>query len=143
MLDPALLIEYCLICFAIALIDWKYRLIPDFLTMPGILLALAVNTLTPDLLGAQASLIGLIAGWSAIYIAGTLCFMLSSVPGLGGGDLKLLAMIGAFWGWKVALLTFALAPVFGGIFAMIFQVKQIPFGIFLIYSSFWGLSLCR
>lgn len=141
MLDPALLIEYFVICFVISFIDLKYHVIPDFLTIPGILLALSINTLTPQLLGTQASLIGMIAGWTAIYIAGTICFFLSDVPGLGGGDLKLLAMIGAFWGWKVALLTFATAPVVAGLFAIIFNLKQVPYGIFLVASSWISLSI--
>ena len=65
---------------------------------------------------------------------------------MGGGDVKLLAMIGTFLGWKAALLTFFLAPFFGAIVGIIIKIRTkeslIPYGPFLALAAvivqFWG-----
>lgn len=67
---------------------------------------------------------------------------------MGGGDVKLLAMIGAFLGWKMAVLTFFLAPFLGIVIGIINLVSKkdhtIPYGPFLsiaaLVSLFWGLK---
>ena len=70
---------------------------------------------------------------------------------MGGGDVKLLAMIGSFIGWKLTILTFFIAPFFGaviGIYILLFKKSHlIPYGPFLslaaIISLFWGNLILR
>ena len=100
---------------------------------------------------------GIIIGGGIIYLSGFLFdlvyFKLLKKPpiqgeteSMGGGDVKLLAMIGAFLGWERALLTFFLAPFFGAIIGVINLVTKkdhtIPYGPFLslaaIVSLFWA-----
>ncbi|MDY7033164.1 MAG: A24 family peptidase, partial [Thermodesulfobacteriota bacterium] len=74
--------------------------------------------------------------------------------GMGGGDIKLLAMIGAFLGWKSVLLTVFISSALGSIVGLILMVKKgknrkyaVPFGPFLAIGAlmylFWGNSMVR
>lgn len=137
----ALLINYLIICLAIVICDLKWRIIPDVLTIPGTLFAFIINSTDTNLVGFEQSGIGYIVGGLSILLAGMLCFLISRKDALGGGDLKLLAMIGAFWGWKVALTTFAIAPFAGAIYAMTFNKTRLPYGIFLIGASWMSLLI--
>jgi leader peptidase (prepilin peptidase) / N-methyltransferase len=102
------------------------------------------------------SLLGVLVGGGIIYSTGVLFdlvfFKLLKHPpiqgeteSMGGGDVKLLAMIGAFLGWKAALITFFVAPFFGmavGLVNMIVKKDHlIPYGPFLslaaILAIFW------
>lgn len=139
----ALLIHFLILCLAILICDLKCRIIPDVLTLPGVIFAFVVNAIDPGLIGYKASFLGFWTGWGAIFLGGLSCFALSEKPAMGGGDLKLLGMIGAFWGWKVALTTFAIAPVAGSIYAMAFNQTRLPYGAFLIGSSLGALILWR
>ena len=70
---------------------------------------------------------------------------------MGGGDVKLMAMIGAFLGWKMALLTFFIAPLFGSIVGLILRAKDgrdtIPYGPYLslaaVVALFYGDKILR
>lgn len=124
----------------ITFIDMDFQIIPDAITLPGIVIGLIVGSLIlPDpfarwtLLGFKSSIIGAAVGFGLFYF-----IALVSRGGMGGGDIKMMAMIGAFMGWKSILLTTFTASLIGsvwGIFLMIFRGKgrktQIPFGPFL------------
>jgi leader peptidase (prepilin peptidase)/N-methyltransferase len=136
-----LLIHFLTLCIAIVFFDLRFRMIPDFLTFPGMIFAVVVNSIDPSLIGFKWSLIGFWAGWGAIFLGGMSCFVISDKPAMGGGDLKLLGMIGAFWGWKIALTTFAIAPLAGSLYAITFNERRLPYGAFLIGSSLISLSI--
>ena len=126
-------------CLIIAICDLKNRIIPDVVIGCGIMLAVLLNNHSH--LGLWGSLLGMMTGALSIFIAGCLCFLISPVPALGGGDVKLLGMIGAFWGWEVALITLAIAPFLGSLWAGIMNRTKNAYGVFLIVSSLIALGV--
>ena len=98
-----------------------------------------------------AALIGFIIGGGSIYAMGLLGDMLFRKESMGGGDVKLMAMIGAFLGWKIALLSFFIAPFFGAIIGIIEKIRTkdstIAYGPFLVLgalvSLFWGEAIIQ
>ena len=127
---------------AVTFIDLKFQIIPDELTVGGVFLGLAVSFFTP--LGIKGALLGLGVG-GGIFFALAIIYP----GGMGGGDIKLMAAIGAFTGWKLTLLTIFTGSLLGavaGISSMAFYGKsrkdRIPFGPFLsagaLISILWG-----
>lgn len=141
MIITFLMIGYLIICYLLVHCDLKHRILPDRLIFYGFLCAFAGNAF--NYIGIIGSIKGMLIGGLSIFIAGNLCFLISKKPALGGGDLKLLAMIGAFWGWKIAILTFAIAPILGSLWAGYFQQTRLAYGLFLISSSFIALIIGR
>ena len=148
---------YGILCSAlvvITFIDLDFQIIPDAITLPGILIGIVAGSLLmPDpfirysLLGFKASVIGLLTGGGLFYAIAIL-----SRGGMGGGDIKMMAMVGALMGWKSVLLTIFLGSLTGavfGIFLMISQGKgrktKIPFGPFLalgtVITLFYGQEI--
>ena len=138
---------YCVFCsvlVVITFIDLDFQIIPDRITLPGIPIGLVAGSLLlPDpflratLLGYKASLIGMVAGGGFFYLVAVL-----SRGGMGGGDIKMMAMVGALMGWKSILLTTFLGSLTGsavGIFLMLFKgggrKTKVPFGPFLAFGS--------
>ncbi len=91
-------------------------------------------------------LVGFIIGGGSIYAMGLLGDVIFKKESMGGGDVKLMAMIGAFLGWKLAILAFFIAPFFGGVVGIIEKIRTkdstIAYGPFLVLGSlvslFWG-----
>jgi len=135
-----LLLAWTLI--AVTFIDLRFQIIPDELTVGAAMLGLAVSFLTP--LGIKGAFLGLVVG-GGIFFALAIIYP----GGMGGGDIKLMAAIGAFTGYKLALLTIFTGSLLGavaGISSMVFFGKtrkdRIPFGPFLsagaLISILWG-----
>ncbi len=135
-----LLLVWALI--AVTFIDFDFQIIPDEITVYGTILGLAISPMLP--IGFQGALIGAVLGGGIFYL-----LAMAYPGGMGGGDIKLMAGIGAFLGWKLVLLTIILASILGavvGIIAMIAFGKgrkdRIPFGPFLaiaaLISLLWG-----
>jgi leader peptidase (prepilin peptidase)/N-methyltransferase len=130
----------------VTFIDLEHKIIPDSITLPGMGLGLlAASTVLPP--GFIDSLIGLLLGGGFFYLIAVV-----SRGGMGGGDIKLIAMIGAFLGWQNVLMTIfvgALAGSVVGIFLMIFRGKgrkyAVPFGPFLalgaVVSLLWNQEI--
>lgn len=139
-------------------IDMKHRIIPDEISIGGIIVGFILSGVKGFHLSPFAfnlsplinSFLGIIIGGGIIYMVGFLFdlvyFKLLKKPAvegetqsMGGGDVKLLAMIGAFLGWQKAVTTFFLAPFFGIIIGLInLLVKKehlIPYGPFLSLAS--------
>jgi leader peptidase (prepilin peptidase)/N-methyltransferase len=145
---------FCSALIVITFIDLDFQIIPDRITLPGILIGLITGSfLMPDpfmrysLLGIKASIIGLLAGGGLFYAIAVL-----SRGGMGGGDIKMMAMVGSLMGWKSVLLTTFLGSLSGavlGIFLMIAKGKgrktKIPFGPFLalgtLITLFYGQEI--
>jgi leader peptidase (prepilin peptidase)/N-methyltransferase len=128
---------FCAALLVVILIDFYHQIIPDVISLPGIILGFAVSFINP-LLTWQDSGLGIIIGGGIFYIIAGGYYLITKRAGMGGGDIKLLAMIGAFLGWQslpFVIFASALMGTVIGIFAMIEQKKGgktvIPYGPFL------------
>ncbi len=135
---------YFLFCAALLVIIWidlKHQIIPDVISLPGILLGIIFSFVSPALTW-QSSLIGLLLGGGVLYAIALIYYLWRKQEGMGGGDIKLLAMIGAFLGWQALPFVIFASSLSGsciGILAMIKQGKgaktRIPFGPFLSLAA--------
>jgi leader peptidase (prepilin peptidase)/N-methyltransferase len=121
----------------ITFIDLDHQIIPDVISLPGIVVGLIVSLVSPLVTPVDAVLGVLVGGGSLLAVAWTYR-LVRGHDGMGGGDIKLLAMIGAFLGWQSIFVTVMVASVVGsviGIATMIYQRADtrlaIPFGPFL------------
>lgn len=141
--SPALLIQRVLFaCSMIVLlvIDLEHRILPDVITLPGIVLGLAFSVFMPP--GWRDSLIGIVLGGGSLWLMGELYFRIRHEEGMGFGDVKMLAMIGAFLGWKLMLLTLVLSSFLGSIVGITMIALNrgdmkyaLPFGTFLAIGA--------
>jgi leader peptidase (prepilin peptidase)/N-methyltransferase len=114
---------------------------PDVISLPGIIIGFVSSFFLPWL-GWQNSLIGIIAGGGSLLLVAYVYQLLTKKEGMGGGDIKLLAMMGAFLGWMaIPFIIFASSLVGSviGITLMLVQKKDsklaIPFGPFLAFGA--------
>jgi leader peptidase (prepilin peptidase)/N-methyltransferase len=131
----------------VSFIDLEYTIIPDAITLPGIVAGLLASLwLTP--VGIGNAVLGVLLGGGAF----SLIVILSAGRGMGAGDIKLIAMIGAFLGWQAVLVTIFLGASLGtvvGLSLMLLKRKRrkdpIPFGPFLalgaLLTMVWGEEL--
>jgi len=135
----------------ITIIDLYHQIIPDVISLPGIVIGLLGSLVIPQIT-FWSSLVGALSGGGSLFLVATIYQWLFKREGMGGGDVKLLAMIGAFLGWKAVILTILLSSFIGsiiGITVMLIKGKDfkyaIPFGPFLslgaVISLFWGENL--
>lgn len=129
-------------------IDFDHQIIPDSVTLPGI----AVGFLLSLAAGGgrwQGSAVGILVGGGIFVVIIVVSVLLTGQPGMGGGDVKLGAMIGAFLGWKLVVLSALLSVFVGGPLALVLlatgrkgRKDPLPFGPFLALggaiSLFWG-----
>jgi leader peptidase (prepilin peptidase)/N-methyltransferase len=138
---------------AITVIDIDHQIIPNAITYPGIAAGLLASLLSPRLSWLDAVL-GVVVGGGIFLLIAEGSLRIMGQEGMGGGDVKLGAMLGAFLGWKAMLVTILLAVVGGGIVAGLLIVTglkgrkdPIPFGPFLTAAGaigfFWGEALVR
>ncbi len=145
--DPMLLVPqaaFLLALLAIAWIDLDTRTIPDVVTIPGVGLGLAASLFAPP--GLAAALLGALCGGVSLWLVGTLYERATSVPGMGGGDVKLAAMMGAFLGVGGVFGAIFLASLAGSVFGILLialgkgsRRTAIPFGTFLAPAA---IALC-
>ena len=132
----------------ITFIDLDHQIIPDVISLPGIVIGLAFSLVSPLVTPIDA-LIGALAGGGTLLAVAWLYHTFRGVEGMGGGDIKLLAMIGAFLGWKSIFVTLFVGSVIGSIIGVIVMLYEgadtklaIPFGPFLAGGAlvylFWG-----
>lgn len=142
-------------------VDFAIQEIPDQISIGGIVVGLAAAVIFPSIFDTVSrfgsglnSFLGVIAGGASIFLLnlfGTVMFKdkvksLGIESAMGDGDVKLMAMMGAFLGWKLVLFTFFIAPVFGSIAGLILKIKDgrqiIPYGPYLslaaIIAIFFG-----
>ncbi len=121
----------------ITFIDIDFQIIPDSISLPGIPIGFAAS-FALSAITYKASLLGILIGGGTLYLIAWTYHLLTKKEGMGGGDIKLLAMIGAFIGWQGVLFTIFVASAVGtlsGVLVMLRQKKglklAIPFGRFL------------
>jgi leader peptidase (prepilin peptidase)/N-methyltransferase len=136
----------------VTFIDFERQEIPDEISIPGIPIGFVIVLIFPglmqkDRLGAVIdSALGILAGGGILFAIGYFGEIILKKEAMGGGDIKLLAMIGAFVGVEKVFLTLMLASFIGGIPALIAKYRYgqeaIPFGPYLCLGAFasvmWG-----
>lgn len=139
---PVLAARLIFVCLLVVLfgIDLEHQLLPNVLTLPGIAIGLLFSLVGPP--GWQSAVIGVLVGGGVLYAIAATYYLVRREEGLGMGDVKMLAMIGAFLGWQAVLVTLVLSSFTGalvGIGLMAFQRGDmklaLPFGTFLALGA--------
>src|SRR5262249_30187291 len=121
-----------LIALALVMVlDLRSRIIPDVITLPGIVYALLLAAAFRGAAGFVEGGLGALAGGAMVLL-----FAIVSRGGIGGGDIKLTAMLGAALGWKGAFVAFALSQITAGLVALILVIvrrwrQPMPVGAFI------------
>jgi leader peptidase (prepilin peptidase)/N-methyltransferase len=174
-LSPSFFIYFILISslVVVSFIDLDHRIIPDKISLPGIILGFLVSFVKPveghnDFLvlfvfktvrgalnmATLDSLLGICIGGGLLYAVAVLFYWATKKEGMGGGDIKLLAMIGAFLGWSSTVFTILVSSLLGSIVGVAIMVAKgadskyaIPFGPFLsmgaVFYLFFGREIIR
>ncbi len=121
-------------------IDLRHRILPNAITVPGIAAGLVASWFLPP--GWAASLLGALAGAGLLWGIAEAYLRIRGEEGLGMGDVKMLAMIGAFLGWRLMLLTVVLASLAGSVIGLVIILVRrgnmkyaLPFGTFLAVGA--------
>jgi leader peptidase (prepilin peptidase)/N-methyltransferase len=137
----------------IIFIDLDTWTIPDIITLPGIVVGVAASFLLPRITWLQ-SVLGLLVGGGVLFLVAAGYQLLRKREGMGGGDIKLLAMIGAFLGLPGVIFTLFASSLAGSLAGALLMLRnksggatRIPFGPFLALAAmsyvFWGPSVIR
>lgn len=125
---------------ALFVIDLQHKILPNVITLPGIVVGVLANALAGP--GWVASLIGAAVGAGSLFAIAEIYYRVRHEEGLGMGDVKMLGMIGAFLGWRLVLLTLVLSSFLGSIVGVgVLIVKKeslkyaLPFGTFLAAAA--------
>lgn len=138
----------------VTFIDFDHKIIPNQITFSGIPIGLAASFVFPDIMpdimtgvkshagGLLQSLVGAVVGGGFLYLVGAIGQRILKKEVMGFGDVKLLAMIGAFIGWKSTLLTIILSSFIGTLVGVMLIVmsrakwqSQIPFGPYIVMGT--------
>ncbi|WP_429884410.1 prepilin peptidase [Geoalkalibacter halelectricus] len=132
----------------ITFIDLDHQIIPDVISLPGILVGFACSFAVPWVSWLD-SLLGIVVGGGSLLLVAMGYEFLTKKEGMGGGDIKLLAMIGAFLGWQAVLPVIFVSSLAGTLVGIPLMIRQkadtrlaLPFGPFLAFGAlfylFWG-----
>jgi leader peptidase (prepilin peptidase)/N-methyltransferase len=140
--EPLLASRLLLGCALIVLfaVDLEHHLLPNAITLPGILVGFLFSFITEP--GWLASLVGIVVGGGVLFLIAETYYRLRHEEGLGMGDVKMLAMIGAFIGWKLTLVTLMMASLSGSAIGLALIATRrgdmkyaLPFGSFLALGA--------
>ena len=148
-LSALMVVRLLFACALIVLfaIDLEHQLLPNLITLPGVVAGLVFSLAFPP--GVLDAVIGALVGGGVLWLIGEAYYRYSGQEGLGGGDVKMLAMVGAFLGWKLVLVTLIISSLAGSILGMLLiasrrgNMKQaLPYGTFLavgaLFASLYG-----
>lgn len=132
----------------IAFIDLNEQIVPDVISLPGIVIGFIISFFVPYISFINSAL-GVLVGGGIILIIGLAGSVIFKKEAMGGGDVKLAAMIGAFLGWRYIIISLFLGFFLGalaGIILIMLKIKSredvVPFGPFIVLGSFitllWG-----
>jgi leader peptidase (prepilin peptidase)/N-methyltransferase len=139
---PLLAVRTAFACAMIVLfaIDLRHRILPNVITLTGIAAGVLASLALPP--GLVSSLIGVILGGGLLFLLSEGYYRLRGHEGLGMGDVKMLAMIGAFLGWRLTLVTLFLASLAGSVIGLTLIAASrggmktaLPFGTFLAVGA--------
>jgi leader peptidase (prepilin peptidase) / N-methyltransferase len=140
--DPILVPRLLFACALIVLfaIDLEHQLLPDVITLPGIVVGLIFSTAFPP--GLKSAFLGMLLGGGVLFVIAEVWSRLRNVDAMGGGDIKMLAMVGAFLGVQGTAVTFVIASYLGGLTGIALIVSRrggmmskVPFGTFLAVAA--------
>ena len=134
---------------ALLWIDLDFQLLPDALTFPGTLIAVAAALTIPG--GARHALLGVLTGSGILWLLAWTYLRVRRIEGMGGGDIKLAAMFGAVLGWQLTLVALFVAALAGSIWGGVLILRRrgdgmtaLPFGTMLCPAALvvflWGGS---
>ena len=122
---------------ALAGIDYEHFLLPDAITLPGIAVGLLLS-LRAEWTDWRQALLGAALGGGGLWLLAQLWVLLRHEEGMGLGDVKMLAMVGAFLGWQGVLVTVFLGSLAGAVVGLTLIAagrldlgSRLPFGVFL------------
>lgn len=125
----------------ITFIDIDYQIIPDVISLPGIPICFLMAVFIMDLSFMDA-LLGLLIGGGSLYLVAVLYELATKREGMGGGDIKLLALMGAFLGWKSLLFILLVSSLVGAVVGISIMLARggdmkyaVPFGPFLSLAA--------
>lgn len=139
---PLLAARLIFVCGLVVLfgIDLEHQILPNSITLPGVAAGLIFSLAGPP--GLRDSVIGVLLGGGVLYAIAAGYYLWRREEGLGMGDVKMLAMIGAFLGWQAVLLTLVLASLSGAVIGVAMMALQrgtmkyaLPFGTFLALGA--------
>ena len=147
----SILLTWSLICLTV--IDLDHQLLPDNITLPFLWLGLFLS-LSVVFVDSQASIIGALAGYLVLWTIFHLFRLLTGKEGMGYGDFKLLAMLGAWLGWQALPVIILLSSVVGAVVGISLILLRghdrsipIPFGPYLAAAGWlalmWGEELTQ
>ena len=138
LLFPRLLFAAAMVVLFV--IDLQHRILPNVITLPGVVAGLTASLFLPP--GWLDAIIGIAVGGGSLLALGEAYYRIRGEKGLGMGDVKMLAMIGAFLGWKLMLVTLVLSSLAGSIVGVALIVAKqrdmryaLPFGTFLAVGA--------
>jgi len=164
--EALLVMLLCSSFLVITFIDLDHQIIPDVITLPGIVIGLAAAPFfmspldvplpfhlgrvlpisSPYAVALCNALIGLLFGGGPLFLIGWIWEKLRKVEAMGGGDVKLMAMVGTFIGWKGALLTIFFGAIAGSVVGILLIAlrkhesdKVMPFGPYLVLGALASL----
>jgi leader peptidase (prepilin peptidase)/N-methyltransferase len=121
-------------------IDLDHQILPDVITLPGIVTGLALSLVLPP--GLQQSFLGVLLGGGLLWGIAELWYRLRKVEAMGFGDVKMLAMVGAWLGVKMVVLTFVVSSMMGGLLGVVLlasrradMATRVPFGTMLAVAA--------
>jgi leader peptidase (prepilin peptidase) / N-methyltransferase len=160
--EAAMAMALCSALLVITFIDLDHQIIPDVITLPGMVIGLLaaplfMSPLEPPMVfglgrflpsagayitGFVNSLVGLVLGAAPLFVIGWFWEKFRKVEAMGGGDVKYMGMVGSFLGWKGALLTIMLGALTGSLVGVTLIAlkkhqadKVIPFGPYLAFGT--------
>ncbi len=136
-LEAAVYYVFIATLLVITFIDIDHQIIPDVITLPGIPIFFGASFALPQITYIE-SILGLLIGGGSLFLVAWMYHLLTKKEGMGGGDIKLLGMMGAIIGWKGVLFTIFAASAVGTVSGMLIMLKTrksmklaVPFGPFL------------
>ena len=136
-IESAVYFIFVCVLIIIAFIDVDHRIIPDRLTLPGTAFFFGTALVIPSLSWTD-SLLGILIGGGSLFVVAVVYHLLTKKEGMGGGDIKLLAMIGALVGWKGVFFTIFVSSALGTLTGLLIMAATrqnlklaVPFGPFL------------
>jgi leader peptidase (prepilin peptidase) / N-methyltransferase len=122
------------------MIDLEHHILPNSITLPGIVVGFAFSLVAPP--GPFDAFLGILVGGGVLYGIALAYYLIRKEEGMGMGDVKMLAMIGAFLGWRAVLVTLVLSSFAGALVGVVMMATQrgsmryaLPFGTFLAIGA--------
>lgn len=129
----------------VTFIDIDHQIIPDVITYPGIVIGF-LSSFVLEHITYKDSLMGIVLGAGILLLVASGYYFLTKKEGMGGGDVKLLAMIGAFLGWKAVIFTIFVGSAIGTVVGIAVALRTqggrrmaVPFGPFLSLGALLSL----